>query len=134
MPLQTFSFHKVRTIRGRSPKFIERLIQDMAHDEITSPLSLDEFCRLMPKAELHCHLLGAIRRDTFLELARRENAIEPAEIDALYAGGVNRKGVIPALRALEARVLRHPDDFYRLTVEYLEDARAHNILYTEFFW
>jgi adenosine deaminase len=100
----------------------------------SSPLSLDDFCRLIPKAELHCHLLGAIRRETFLELARRENAIEPAEIDALYAGGENRKGVIPALRALEARVLRYPDDFYRLTVEYLEDARAHNILYTEFFW
>lgn len=95
--------------------------------------TLEAFCKALPKVELHCHLLGAIRHDTFQELARREGALSPEAVAGLYAHGEKRQGAIPGLRALEANILNRPDDLYRITREYLQDARAHNVLYTEFF-
>ena len=45
------------------------------------------FFRALPKVELHCHLLGAMRRETFIALAERGTApIDRAEIDALVKG------------------------------------------------
>jgi adenosine deaminase len=106
----------------------------MTSIERTTDPAVLAFCRAMPKAELHCHLLGAVRQATFRELAQREGAMTPAQVDGLYASGEKRQGAIPGLRALEAHVLRYPEDLYRLTREYLEDARSHNVLYAEFFW
>ncbi|MGB3069046.1 MAG: adenosine deaminase [Ottowia sp.] len=105
-----------------------------AADAVAHGPALHAFCHALPKAELHCHLLGAIRPATFHELARRSGGISAEQIDGLFAHGEKRQGAIPGLRALENHVLRHPDDLYRLTREYLEDARAHNVLYAEFFW
>jgi adenosine deaminase len=98
-------------------------------------LDLDEFLRLMPKAELHCHLLGAVRYETFLDLARKAKApLTRTAIDAFYARGGKPVGAIPALRALEAHVLTSAEDFYRITHEYLEDAANCGVRYSEFFW
>jgi adenosine deaminase len=102
----------------------------------TSDPKLEAFCRAIPKAELHCHLLGAIHIDTFRELARREGGMTDEQVDELYqnASGTVRKGAIPGLRALEGHVLRRNHDLYRIAYEYLEDAHAHNVRYSEFFW
>ena len=35
---------------------------------------LYSFLHAMPQAELHCHLLGTVRRDTFTSLVRRAGA------------------------------------------------------------
>jgi len=105
-----------------------------AADAVAQGADLHAFCQALPKVELHCHLLGAIREATFRELAQRQGGITPEQITGLYAHGEKRQGAIPALRALEQHILRHPDDLYRLTREYLEDAHAHHVLYTEFFW
>jgi hypothetical protein len=37
-------------------------------------MTLDDFLARMPKVELHCHLLGTVRRATFTDLARRAKA------------------------------------------------------------
>lgn len=98
-------------------------------------MKLEEFLRAMPKAELHCHLLGTVRYETFLDLATKRNAPIPrAEIDAFYERGEKPVGAIRVLRALDAHLLVEPDDLTRITREYLEDARAHGVLYSEFFW
>lgn len=95
----------------------------------------EAFLRAMPKAELHCHLFGTVRRDTFEALVRRERApITTAEIDAFYTRGEKPVGVLRVLRALDQHLIRQPDDLYRLTREYLEDAAAHTVRYAEFFW
>ncbi|MBR7955464.1 adenosine deaminase [Burkholderia cenocepacia] len=92
------------------------------------------FCAL-PKVELHCHLLGAVRHDTFVALAERSGApIERAEIDAFYARGEKPVGVLHVLRALDKYLLTQPDDLRRIAYEYLEDAAAHNVRHAEFFW
>ena len=96
---------------------------------------LYSFLHALPKAELHCHLLGTVRRDTFTHLVRRAGAaISDAEIEAFYTRGEKPVGVLRVLRALDAELIRAPDDLYRLTYEYLADAAAHNVRYAEFFW
>ena len=37
-------------------------------------MTLDDFLRRLPKLELHCHLLGSVRRDTFADLVRQRAA------------------------------------------------------------
>ncbi|MFY9514339.1 MAG: adenosine deaminase [Rubrivivax sp.] len=96
---------------------------------------VEKFLHAMPKVELHCHLFGSVRRATFTELVRRERApISDDEIAAFYTRGDKPAGVLRVLRALDSQLVRRPDDLHRLTLEYLEDAAAHNVRYAEFFW
>jgi adenosine deaminase len=105
---------------------------------------LTHFLHAMPKVEIHCHLLGTVRLATFKELARRAGRaalargipapLSDAEVDAFYARGEKPVGVLKALRALDASLLRTPDDLHRITYEYLQDAASHNVRYAEFFW
>jgi adenine deaminase len=98
-------------------------------------LSLPEFVHAIPKVELHCHLLGTVRRATFAELARRERApLRDDEIEAFYTRGEKPVGVLRVLRALDAWLIRRPDDLHRLAYEYLQDASAHTVRHAEFFW
>lgn len=93
------------------------------------------FLLQLPKVELHCHLLGTVRRATFTELVRRAGArIGEAEIEAFYTRGEKPVGVLRVLRALDAELIRSADDLHRLTYEYLQDAAAHGVRYAEFFW
>ena len=93
------------------------------------------FFRAMPKVELHCHLLGAVRRETFIALAERGNApIEREEIEAFYTRGEKPVGVLRVLRALDEHLLTRPDDLYCIAYEYLQDAAAHTVRHAEFFW
>ena len=95
----------------------------------------EAFLHALPKAELHCHLLGTLRRATFEDLVRKAKApISSEEIAAFYTRGDKPVGVLRVLRALDEWLLRSPDDFYRISYEYLTDAAAHNVRYAEFFW
>jgi adenine deaminase len=89
----------------------------------------------MPKAELHCHLLGSVRRDTFTALARRaRSGLSDGDIDSFYTRGEKPVGVLRVLRALDAELVESPDDLHRISYEYLQDAAAHQVRYAEFFW
>ena len=47
--------------------------------------TLYKFLQRIPKIELHCHLLGTIRKATMKELARKNGApTTDAEINAFY--------------------------------------------------
>ncbi|MBL0089578.1 MAG: adenosine deaminase [Ideonella sp.] len=99
------------------------------------PPTLQPFFQAIPKVELHCHLLGTVRRATFIELARRAQApLSDDEMNAFYTRGEKPVGVLRVLRALDQWLLRTPDDLARITNEYLQDAAAHNVRYAEFFW
>jgi len=97
--------------------------------------SLESFCHAIPKVELHCHLFGTVRKDTFADLNRRaDSPLASAEIDAFYTRGEKPVGVLRVLRALDASLVRSPQDLYRITIEYLLDAAAHNVRHAEFSW
>lgn len=96
---------------------------------------LQAIFRALPKAELHCHLLGTVSKASFEQLVQAVNApITREDIDAFYTRGDKPVGVLRVLRALDQWLLRSPDDFYRITYEYLQGAAAHNVRYAEFFW
>jgi adenine deaminase len=100
-----------------------------------APLTLEQFLRAMPKVELHCHLFGTVRKRTFEDLVRRAGApIAAAEIESFYTRGEKPVGVLRVLRALDTLLVKSPQDLGRITLEYLEDAAAHGVLYSEFFW
>ncbi len=97
--------------------------------------ALTDFIQAMPKAELHCHLFGTVRRGTLEDLVRRENfPLSLEEVESFYVRGEKPVGVLRVLRALDAVLIKSPADLYRLTLEYLEDASRHNVRYAEFFW
>jgi len=99
------------------------------------PLSQKNFFLRLPKTELHCHLLGTVRRQTFEDLARKHKApLSDDEVASFYRREAKPKGVLRVLRALERHVLLDPDDFRRITYEYLEDAARENVRHAEFFW
>ncbi|VTU38882.1 Adenine deaminase [Variovorax sp. PBS-H4] len=99
----------------------------------TAPL--DAFLHAMPKTELHCHLFGTVRHATFAALNERAGSpLAQQEVEDFYTRGEKPVGVLRVLRALDAQLLRTPDDLHRITLEYLEDAAAHNVRYSEFFW
>ena len=89
----------------------------------------------MPKAELHCHLLGTVRRNTFTDLAHRaKSSLSDADIESFYTRGEKPVGVLRVLRVLDAELLKSPDDLHRISYEYLQDAATHQVRYAEFFW
>jgi len=97
--------------------------------------ALDQFLHAMPKVELHCHLYGTVRQATFADLNRRAGSpLGEAEVTAFYTRGDKPVGVLRVLRALDASLVRSPDDLYRITLEYLQDAAAHNVRHSEFSW
>lgn len=106
--------------------------------------SLQQFLHAMPKVELHAHLLGTVRHATFMSLVQRASAqakvrglpapLSEQEANSFYIRGEKPVGVLKALRALDAHLITHPDDLYRLCYEYLEDAAAHQVRHAELSW
>ncbi len=97
--------------------------------------ALRAFFAAIPKVELHCHLLGSVKRETFAALVAKYRApIGDDEIAAFYARGEKPVGVLRVLRALERYLLREPDDFRRITYDYLAAAASETVRHAEFFW
>ena len=75
-------------------------------------MTLDEFLRALPKIELHCHLYGAVRKETFSDLAVRTEGADDRRANrrALYTP---RKPwpTNDVLRALDEHLVpKGPDD------------------------
>lgn len=101
-------------------------------------LTLSEFLRKMPKAELHYHLLGGIRLNTMLELAKKYNVpLSQKDAKSYYRAFAHEnevmKGGIAALHFLYP-LLRNTEDYERIAYEILEDAKNTGVRYVEFFW
>ena len=96
---------------------------------------LQGFLRRIPKVELHCHLLGTVRKATMKAMAARNGArTTEDEIEAFYVRGEKPVGVLAIFREQEAHILKTPADFRRIAYEYLEDAAAHTVRYAEIYW
>jgi adenosine deaminase len=97
--------------------------------------SVVAFLRAMPKVDIHSHLLGTIRKATFLDLIEQRGfPISKAEVEDFYTRGDKPKGVLHILRALDQHILTDAESLHRLVYEFLQDMAAHNVRYCEFFW
>jgi adenosine deaminase len=97
------------------------------------PLSLADYARAAPKAELHLHLEGSIRPATALDLARGNGVALPADVDAGLRGGFRFADFEHFIRTYVAltRVLRRDVDYERIVVELAEDLARQRVTYAE---
>lgn len=115
---------------------------------MTSAASLPAaYLQRLPKADLHCHLIGTVRATTFADLARRESLELPADPERIFADinslppdpalYRNTRIPVPQQRGADepdvsyslfqvsnwvVEVLRDADDLTRIVYEAFEDA------------
>lgn len=96
---------------------------------------LRQFIQRIPKAELHCHLEGAIRPATVLDLAVQHDVRLPfsdlAGAEQFYE--FKDLNQFCDNYMLICETLKTAADFERITVDLAADAAAQNILYQEVF-
>jgi len=99
----------------------------------TSP-DLAAFVRRLPKVQLHCHLEGTLRPETFRELAALrgvESARATGPLEDTYAFATFRDFLLTFAEV--CKTLREPEDYARLAHDYVADAATHNVRYAELF-
>jgi adenosine deaminase len=95
--------------------------------------STENFIRDMPKVELHVHLEGSVRPETFLTLAKHHHIPLPADtIEGLRQWYVFRDfdHFIEIYMAI-SNCLRTPEDIETLTREFLVGQASQNVAYSE---
>ena len=87
----------------------------------------------LPKVQLHCHLEGTVRAQTFRELAAHYGVElgERADPSRTYAFATFRDFLL--LFAKVTQTLRAPADFARIAADYVVDAAAQGVRYAEVF-
>ena len=103
---------------------------------VIAPEHLPALLRAMPKAELHMHIEGSLEPELIFALAQR-NGVQLAygSVDALrqaYAF-TNLQSFLDIYYA-GASVLLTEQDFYDMTMAYLQKAVADNVVHTEIFF
>jgi aminodeoxyfutalosine deaminase len=102
---------------------------------------------VLPKIHLHCHLEGALRAATFLDLAAKHGVAttyRPKAGEAFEGEPEAPRGPEDVYRfetfgeflltfAAVSRALRDPEDYGRLAAEFAQDALAQNVAYGELF-
>ncbi len=96
-------------------------------------ITKSELIRQLPKVELHIHLEGAIKPETAVDLARKNDVALPdfESIDDLYS--YEDLGAFLEVYSAIAKSIVDVDDFRRITYEMLEDAASNGARYVEFF-
>ncbi|WP_299579825.1 adenosine deaminase [uncultured Microbulbifer sp.] len=95
-----------------------------------------DFIKALPKAELHLHIEGSLEPELLFELSRRNNIGIPfSSIDEIRAAYKfhNLQSFLD-IYYKGASVLIHEQDFYDLTMAYLQRCREDNVVHTEIFF
>jgi aminodeoxyfutalosine deaminase len=97
---------------------------------------MSTLAQLLPKAEIHVHLEGAIQPETLLQLATRHGIPLPASDLEGVREFYRFKDFLHFIEVytLICRCLREPADFHLVTREFLRNQARQNILYTEAFF
>jgi adenosine deaminase len=87
----------------------------------------------LAKVQLHCHLEGTVRAETFRALAAKYGVAlgERADPARTYAFGTFAEFLL--LFAKVTQTLRAPEDFARVARDYAMDAAAQGVVYAEIF-
>jgi adenosine deaminase len=87
----------------------------------------------LPKVELHCHVEGAIRPETVVELARKNGRSLPSDDPTELYRYHSLDSFLEILWLVQA-LLADPDDWERAAYESLIDAAPHGLRYREMFF
>ena len=97
-----------------------------------APDRANSFIRLLPKAELHLHLEGAIDAATLLELKHRHGQSGSlAEVEKLYRYS-DFDSFLMAFKAVTEH-LRSPEDYELITYGLMQQLKEENILHAEIY-
>lgn len=105
-------------------------------DETKTILTLDEI-RKLPKCDLHCHLDGSVRFETFKDLAKKRNVSLPTDDDKklrkMIEAGPHVRNLKDYLKAFDftLSVMQDEEDIARIAEELCEDAWAEGVWYLE---
>lgn len=95
------------------------------------PPELAHYLERLPKTDLHCHIVGALRSGTLAELASKHCLELPRPAESLYEFA-SFYDFLDVLN-LAAAALRDQEDFARMAYEAMEDGfRSGNMLHGEF--
>jgi adenosine deaminase len=103
---------------------------------LPTTISLDDYIRRIPKAELHIHIEGSLEPELMFELAARNGL----HLRHASAAELRRAYEFCDLQSFlniyyeGARVLCTAQDFYDLTTAYVRQAAAENIRHAEIFF
>jgi adenosine deaminase len=87
----------------------------------------------LPKVQLHCHLEGTVRAETFRALAAKYGIALGERADPARTYAFETFGEFLLLFAKVTEALREPDDFARIARDYVADAAAQGVRYAEIF-
>ena len=106
------------------------------HDGFASADDRATFIAALPKAELHLHIEGSLEPELMFELAQRNNVAIPfanvEEVRAAYAFSNLQDFLDIYYQGMS--VLLTEEDFFDLTMAYLNRARADNVRHVEIFF
>ncbi len=99
-------------------------------------MSLSEFIKKSPKAELHLHIEGTLEPELMFRLAKRNNIEIPFNNidDVKKAYSFSNLDSFLKIYYEGAKVLEKEQDFFELTWEYLLKCKKENIVHTEIFF
>ncbi|HEX3468747.1 MAG TPA: adenosine deaminase [Candidatus Elarobacter sp.] len=87
----------------------------------------------LTKVQLHCHLEGTVRAETFRSLARKYGVELGERADPARTYAFATFGEFLLLFAKVTETLRAPEDFARIARDYVVDAAAQGVAYAEVF-
>jgi adenosine deaminase len=99
-------------------------------------MKMEEFIHAIPKAELHIHVEGSLEPELMLELANKNGIRLPYESVA----DIRRAYDFTCLQSFldiyyqGTKVLLTEDDFYQMTLAYLQKASGQNVRHVEIFF
>jgi adenosine deaminase len=103
---------------------------------MTSKADLAAYAAALPKAELHLHIEGSLEPEMLFKLAKRNNVEIPfksvEEIRAAYEFSNLQDFLDIYYQGMS--VLKTEEDFFDLTMAYLNRARADNVRHAEIFF
>jgi len=99
-------------------------------------MTIENFIKGIPKAELHVHIEGTFEPELMFKIAQRNNInIKYKSVDALrQAYDFNNLQEFLDIYYSGASVLIHEQDFYDMTWAYMEKLHSQNVIHTEIFF
>jgi adenosine deaminase len=97
-------------------------------------MPLNTFIKKLPKAELHVHLIGTLEPEMLMSIAKRNNISAYKSLADAQQAYTQFATLDTFVKVYEQamRVLQKEEDFYDLTLAYLEKASQQGVLRSEF--